>query len=406
MSAAAAATPRPRGRRVRARPVHVVLGVRHPVLRRRRRSRTRERLIVRVARASTASAASTCASGSEVVAIDLAARELTVRDHEDGASATEPFDQLVVATGAEAVAPPIPGADAIEPARTVDAAERLRRGARARRRAARSSSARATSASRWPRRSSSAGSSVTMIDRAAAGHARARPRHGRARAGGRRGRWASTSRLERVDRGDRHRRRRRARRGAHRRTSTFPADHVVLGDRRQARRSTIAERGRPARSATAARCASTTTSAAPATTASSRPATASRRWHRLLEPPRQHPARHARQQAGPDRRHRTRPAATPRFPGVIGTAVSKICSCEVARTGLTEREARGRRHRRRRPRRSRTDDARGLLPGRRPDLGQARRRARAAAACSAGRSSASRAPPSASTCSPTAIWAG
>ena len=28
-----------------------------------------------------------------------------------------------------------------------------------------------------------------------------------------------------------------------------------------------------------------------------------------------------------------------RFPGVIGTAVSKICSCEVARTGISEREA-------------------------------------------------------------------
>jgi NADPH-dependent 2,4-dienoyl-CoA reductase/sulfur reductase-like enzyme len=62
--------------------------------------------------------------GCEVVAIDLAARRLTVRTP-DGEQ-TEPFDQLVVATGAEAVAPPIPGAEAIEPARTVDAGERLR----------------------------------------------------------------------------------------------------------------------------------------------------------------------------------------------------------------------------------------------------------------------------------------
>jgi NADPH-dependent 2,4-dienoyl-CoA reductase/sulfur reductase-like enzyme len=62
--------------------------------------------------------------GCDVVAIDLDARSLTVRC--DGAESTEGFDQLVVATGAEAVLPPIPGAEAIEPARTVDAAERLR----------------------------------------------------------------------------------------------------------------------------------------------------------------------------------------------------------------------------------------------------------------------------------------
>jgi NADPH-dependent 2,4-dienoyl-CoA reductase/sulfur reductase-like enzyme len=61
----------------------------------------------------------------EVVAIDLAARTLTARTAA-GAESTEPFDELVVATGAEAVTPPIEGAAAIEPARTVDAAERLR----------------------------------------------------------------------------------------------------------------------------------------------------------------------------------------------------------------------------------------------------------------------------------------
>lgn len=61
----------------------------------------------------------------EVVAIDLATRRLTVRTSAGGES-EEPFDQLVVATGAEAVRPPFPGAEAIEPAQTVDAAERLR----------------------------------------------------------------------------------------------------------------------------------------------------------------------------------------------------------------------------------------------------------------------------------------
>ncbi len=63
---------------------------------------------------------------TEVTAIDLDRRELTVVDTHSHEERTEGFDQLVVATGAEATAPPIPGAEAIEPTRTVDAAERFR----------------------------------------------------------------------------------------------------------------------------------------------------------------------------------------------------------------------------------------------------------------------------------------
>jgi NADPH-dependent 2,4-dienoyl-CoA reductase/sulfur reductase-like enzyme len=63
----------------------------------------------------------------EVVGLDLAARELTVRDLDGGGERREPFDRLVLATGARAVAPPIPGIEATEPARTLDAAERFRR---------------------------------------------------------------------------------------------------------------------------------------------------------------------------------------------------------------------------------------------------------------------------------------
>ena len=70
----------------------------------------------------------------EVVAVDLGARRLTVRDHHERTERTEPFDQLVIATGARAVGPPVPGIEHVEPARTVDAAERfagrLRRGGR------------------------------------------------------------------------------------------------------------------------------------------------------------------------------------------------------------------------------------------------------------------------------------
>ena len=61
-----------------------------------------------------------------MTAIDLDRRELTVVDLHSHEERTEGFDQLVVATGAEATAPPIPGAEAIEPTRTVDAAERFR----------------------------------------------------------------------------------------------------------------------------------------------------------------------------------------------------------------------------------------------------------------------------------------
>jgi NADPH-dependent 2,4-dienoyl-CoA reductase/sulfur reductase-like enzyme len=63
---------------------------------------------------------------TEVVGIDLAARTLTLRDHQTGEERGEGFDELVLATGAEAVPPPIPGADATAPVRTVDAAERFR----------------------------------------------------------------------------------------------------------------------------------------------------------------------------------------------------------------------------------------------------------------------------------------
>src|SRR3954469_22850012 len=60
-------------------------------------------------------------TGTEVVGLDLDRRELTL----DG-GAVEPFDRLVLATGARAVPPDIPGAEAVEAARTLEAAERFR----------------------------------------------------------------------------------------------------------------------------------------------------------------------------------------------------------------------------------------------------------------------------------------
>src|SRR5256885_1607718 len=66
------------------------------------------------------SAASGRRAGAGVGATARDRRELTL-----AGGAREPFDKLVVAPGARAVAPPIPGAEATEPARTLEAAERL-----------------------------------------------------------------------------------------------------------------------------------------------------------------------------------------------------------------------------------------------------------------------------------------
>ena len=65
-------------------------------------------------------------TGSEVVGIDLDRRTLTVRRLDARTEYEEGFDRLVYATGAEAVPPPIEGADALEPVLKVDAAERFR----------------------------------------------------------------------------------------------------------------------------------------------------------------------------------------------------------------------------------------------------------------------------------------
>jgi NADPH-dependent 2,4-dienoyl-CoA reductase/sulfur reductase-like enzyme len=62
----------------------------------------------------------------EVTSIDLDRREATVVDLDAREERTEGFDQLVYATGAEAVIPDLPGAQGVEPVLKVDAAERFR----------------------------------------------------------------------------------------------------------------------------------------------------------------------------------------------------------------------------------------------------------------------------------------
>src|SRR5215213_3673768 len=65
---------------------------------------------------------------SEVRAIDLGRRVLTVYERSEQRETEEGFDEVVIATGAYAGAPPIPGAEATETARTLDAGERFRAG--------------------------------------------------------------------------------------------------------------------------------------------------------------------------------------------------------------------------------------------------------------------------------------
>jgi NADPH-dependent 2,4-dienoyl-CoA reductase/sulfur reductase-like enzyme len=268
----------------------------------------------------------------EVVAVDLGARTLTVRDA-TGAESTEPFDELVVATGAEAVTPPIEGAEAIEPARTVDAAERLRhaleRGGR---------SAVVVGGGYIGLEMAEAfadrGLQVTMIERAGqvmstldadmAAHVQdAAEGHGiRVLVG------ASVEEIV-IDEGG-------APVAVRTDAETFPADHVVVGTGTRPAVSVAREAGLEVGDSGALRvddhqrCPGHDGVFAAGDCAESH--------HRLLD-------RQVNIQLGTHANKQGRIAGVnatggdARFPGVIGTAVSKICRYEVGRTGLSETEA-------------------------------------------------------------------
>lgn len=268
----------------------------------------------------------------EVVAIDLDARRLTVRSAA-GEETTEGFDQLVVATGAEPKPPPIPGAEAIEPAATVDAAERLRsaleRGGR---------NAVVIGAGYIGMEMSEAlvdrGCSVTMIELAPqvmatldadmAGHVQdAAEGHGV--------RVVLGAAVEEVVLGDD---------GAPVAVRTadecFDADHVVIGTGSkpavalaEAAGLEVGESG-ALRVDDHQRCAGHDGVFAAGDCAETR--------HRVL-------GTDVNIQLGTHANKQGRIAGVnatggdDRFPGVIGTAVSKICRYEVGRTGIGEREA-------------------------------------------------------------------
>ena len=274
---------------------------------------------------------------TEVVGIDLETRRLQVRDHGGGGEHEEPFDELVIATGAVAVAPPVPGADLVEPARTVDAAERfdsqlgggdgggtavvigsgyigiemaealVRRGLR-----------------------------VTMLDRAdqvmpvALDPDMAEHVQRGAEAEGIDIRLSTP--LEEIVH-DSDGRPREVRAGG----EVFPADHIVLAAGVKPAVQIAREAGLEIGEFGGLlvddhqRCRGADGVYAAGDCVES--------WHRLLERPvNVQLGTHANKQGRIAGVNATGGDAT--FPGVIGTAVSRICSHEVARTGLTEKEVR------------------------------------------------------------------
>jgi NADPH-dependent 2,4-dienoyl-CoA reductase/sulfur reductase-like enzyme len=267
----------------------------------------------------------------EVVALDLDGRTLTVRDA-DG-ERREPFDQLVVATGAEPLLPSIPGAEAIEPARTVDAGERLRaaldRGGRC---------AVVIGAGYIGLEMAEAlvgrGLNVTMIERApqvmstldadmAAHVQEAAEDHGI--------RVVLGSDVEEIvtDSGGSPVEVRAS-------ATTYPADHVVIGTGARPAVALAADAGLQVGDSGALRvddhqrCPGHDGVFAAGDCAESH--------HRVLD-------RQVNIQLGTHANKQGRIAGTnatggdERFPGVIGTAVSKICRYEVGRSGIGEREA-------------------------------------------------------------------
>lgn len=63
--------------------------------------------------------------GHEVIGIDRRRRAVTVRRTADGAVLTEPYDALVLATGASPIRPPLPGADRAFTLRDIDDLDRI-----------------------------------------------------------------------------------------------------------------------------------------------------------------------------------------------------------------------------------------------------------------------------------------
>ena len=349
---------RPRGRRARARPPRVVLGVRHPLLGRRRRRLGRRRWSP-ARRRSTGATASTCGCGTRSTAIDLDRREVDGPRPRAAASTYRlGFDQLVIATGAVPVPPgPARRRRARHP-RRADPGRRRRgcstrwrrdrpqHGGRRRRRLHRHRDGRGDGAPRADGHGASTGPREPMatldpdmgrlVHAGDGGHGHRRAHRGRGRAASRptrrprARRWSTgDGTIRRRHRGARHRRRARTRRWRRRRGLPLGASGGLR------HRPADAGRRRTTASGPAGDCVET-----------------------LDRVSRQPGARRAR---APTRTSRAGCSGTnlgggyATFPGVVGTAISKVCDLEIARTGL-------RGGRRRRGRASRSSRSRSSRP--------------------------------------------
>jgi NADPH-dependent 2,4-dienoyl-CoA reductase/sulfur reductase-like enzyme len=270
----------------------------------------------------------------EVTDIDLGARILTYRDHNARADRREAFDQLVYATGADAVAPPVPGAELVEPVRTIDAAERLLA------RLARSGDRCAVviGASYLGLEMAEAltlrGLDVTLVDREGQVMPPLDPdmaAHVQAAAEGAGIRVLLSTDVQEIA-ADRD-----GRAGAVRTSAgDLPADHVVVSTGARPATELAAAAGLPlgttggVRVDDHQRCPGHDGVYAAGDCAESR--------HRLLaEPVNVQLGTHANKQGRIAGTNAT--GGDVAFPGLIGTAVSRICRYEVARTGLSEKEA-------------------------------------------------------------------
>ncbi|MDP9378052.1 MAG: FAD-dependent oxidoreductase [Actinomycetota bacterium] len=270
----------------------------------------------------------------EVTAIDSQRRTVTYYDEYARREQTEGFDKLVYAAGAVAVAPPVPGAELVEPARTLDAAERLlhelKRGNARHAVVVGASYLGLEMAEALVRR----GLHVTLVDRAEQVMPSLDPdmaAHVQTAAEGVGVRVQLSTLIEEI---------RADPKGNIQSVATsdgeLPADHVVLST--GVRPATELAEAAGLRIGTTGALEVDDHQRCPGFDGVYAAGDCVESWHRVLQRP-------VNLQLGTHANKQGRIAGTNAtggdvaFPGVIGTAVSKICRYEVARTGISEREA-------------------------------------------------------------------
>ena len=270
----------------------------------------------------------------EVTGIDLDARTLEVWDLDRRRSRVEGFDRLVYATGAEAVPGDFPGAELTEPVRTIDAAERFR-GTLERRRA---STAVIIGAGYIGIEMAEAlvqrGLDVTIVEAREQVMTTLDPdiaAHVQDAAESLGIRVMLSTRVDAVLHDDHGRPR-----YVHTSAGELPADHVVISVGVKPVTAVAAAAGLELGERGALkvddhqRCPGFDGVYAAGDCVES--------WHRILERPLNvQLGTHANKQGRIAGMNATGGDAA--FPGVIGTAVSKLCRYEVARTGMSEQEA-------------------------------------------------------------------